>query len=51
MANREQLDRREFLAFAAIATAANLMPDSLRATQPPESSLISLKITGDAQSG
>jgi hypothetical protein len=45
------LDRREFLALSALATAATLLPDSLHGDQPSDPGLISLRVSGDAQSG
>ena len=46
-----QLDRREFLALSALTTAATLLPQSLHAAIPNDSGLVSLQVTGDAQSG
>jgi hypothetical protein len=51
MLTRSEWDRREFLAVSALATAAVLLPDSVPATQSPESGLVSLQVTGDAQRG
>jgi hypothetical protein len=51
MASPGQLDRREFLALSALATVATLLPESLHATNPSETGLVSLQVTGDAQSG
>ena len=51
MTHHGPLDRREFLAFSALTTAAALMPESLRAATAPETGLVSLQVTGDAQSG
>lgn len=46
-----QLDRREFLTLSALTTAATLLPQSLHAATPTTSGLVSLQVTGDAQSG
>jgi hypothetical protein len=46
-----ELDRREFLTLSALTTAATLLPQSLHAAIPTESGLVSLQVTGDAQSG
>jgi hypothetical protein len=46
-----KLDRREFLALSALTTVATLLPESLQATEPSEPGPVSLKVTGDAQSG
>lgn len=46
-----ELDRREFLTLSALMTAATLLPQSLHAAIPTESGLVSLQVTGDAQSG
>jgi hypothetical protein len=43
--------RREFLALSGLATVATLLPDSLHATNTPDAGLVSLQVTGDAQSG
>jgi len=51
MVSSLHLDRREFLALSALATAATLLPDSLHADQPSDPGLISLRVSGDAQSG
>jgi hypothetical protein len=45
------LDRREFLTLSALATAATMMPHSLRAAQSSALGLVSLEATGDAKSG
>jgi hypothetical protein len=45
------LDRREFLAVSALTTAAALLPDSLQAAQLSEPGLLSLRVTGDIQTG
>jgi len=46
-----ELDRREFLTLSALTTAATLLPQSLHATIPTVSGLVSLQVTGDARSG
>jgi hypothetical protein len=46
-----KLDRREFLTLSALASAATLLPQSLRAAQPSAYGLVSLQVTGDAKSG
>jgi hypothetical protein len=46
-----KLDRREFLALSALTTAATLLPESLHATTPSGSGLVSLQVSGDAQHG
>jgi hypothetical protein len=46
-----QLDRREFLTLSALTSLAALLPESLHATGPSEFGLVSLHVTGDAQSG
>jgi hypothetical protein len=46
-----KLDRREFLTLSALASAATLLPQSLRAAQPSASGLVSLQVIGDAKSG
>ena len=51
MIYRGQLDRREFLALSALATAATLAPESLHAAQLPETGHVSLHVTGDAGGG
>jgi hypothetical protein len=51
MASWLNLDRREFLSISALATAAGLLPDSLYADQRSEPSLVSLRVSGDAESG
>jgi len=51
MVSRGQLDRREFFGLMALTTVATLLPESLHATIPTESGLVSLQVTGDAQSG
>jgi hypothetical protein len=51
MISHGQLDRREFLTLSALMTAATLLPQSLHATIPTVSGLVSLQVTGDARSG
>jgi hypothetical protein len=51
MISHGQLDRREFLILSALTTAATLLPQSLHATIPTVSGLVSLQVTGDARSG
>lgn len=51
MVSRGQLDRREFFGLMALTTVATLLPESLHATIPTESGLVSLQVTGDAQIG
>jgi hypothetical protein len=46
-----ELDRREFLTLSTLTTAATLLPQSLHAAIPTVSGLVSLQVTGDAQSG
>ena len=45
------LDRREFLTISALATAARLLSDSLYADKRSEPGLVSLRVSGDAESG
>jgi len=51
MTDRGHLDRREFIALSAITAAATVMPEALRAAVPPESSPVSLQVTGNVKSG
>lgn len=51
MVSPGHLDRREFLALSALATAATLAPESLHAATSPEMGATSLHVNGDAQSG
>src|ERR1035438_5606914 len=51
MFHRGHLDRREFLTLSTLTTAATLLPNSLHATQSSQPGLVSLRVTGDAQSG
>ena len=46
-----KLDRREFLSISALATAAILLPNSLHADRRSEPGLVSLRVSGDAESG
>jgi hypothetical protein len=46
-----KLDRREFLSISALATAASLLPNSLHADRRSEPGLVSLRVSGDAESG
>lgn len=45
------LGRREFLGLTVLTTAATLLPQSLRADEPPQPGPLSLQATGDARSG
>ena len=51
MFHRGDLDRREFIGLSALTMAASLLPVTLHAAQPSEPALVSLKVTGDTQSG
>ena len=51
MASFENLDRRKFLALSAFTTAATMMPIASHAASTSESAAISLKVTGNAQTG
>jgi hypothetical protein len=51
MASPDHLDRREFLTLSTLATAATLVPESLRATTSPETGTVSLHVIGDVQGG